>query len=68
MCIAGFLFGCELLLASLAGQATVSTTSALNVQREQLEKHARSLKIGLPITATIPADDSAALPRSRRRM
>jgi alcohol dehydrogenase (cytochrome c) len=40
MCVAGFLFGCEFLVASLAGQATVSTTSALNVQREQLEKHA----------------------------
>jgi alcohol dehydrogenase (cytochrome c) len=38
--IAGLLFGCELLLASLAGQTPVSTTSALNVQREQLEKHA----------------------------
>lgn len=40
MRVAGFLIGCELLLVSLVGQATVSTTSALNVQREQLEKHA----------------------------
>jgi alcohol dehydrogenase (cytochrome c) len=39
MRVAGFLTCCELLLASLAGQATVSTTSALNVQREHLEKH-----------------------------
>lgn len=38
--IAGLLFGCEFLLASLAGQTAVSNTSAPDVQREQLEKHA----------------------------
>jgi len=40
MRVAGLLFGCELLLASLAGQAPVSSTSVLDVQRQQLEKHA----------------------------
>jgi alcohol dehydrogenase (cytochrome c) len=40
MRVAEFLFGCEFLLASLVSQTAGSVTSAMNVQRAQLEKHA----------------------------
>ena len=37
MRVAGFLIGCQLVLASLSGQTAGSATSAMNVQRAQLE-------------------------------